>query len=460
MREAMTDIIFSFDTEDFTSCPAADAILREAEILREEDIRGCFCMVGLLAGQLENWKRDDVLEALKHHEIATHSYGHTLHPLINEYTDIEDFEAARAEVFRQETEAIRLIRHATGADTIYAACPPGNQKSYVAMYTYADMGIPIYADTVCDTPDGRGVYYCNIFHVRYTCSFEKKLMREDEQGKNAACELDDMQKLLDELAQKKRAIIFTHPNVAMFSEFWDAVNYHKVNSCPFGQWKECRRRPEEETEAFYQKIRMLVKLIKQDKRFRITTYSELAAELKMEGERVVSQADIPLLRKSLEENFFPVTEPCSLSIADMFLACRDLLVGKTEHVCGKVYGFLERPAAISEQVILSAEAIKESAEQMDTGGFLPHAISVGDCVIGPGDWLRAAMGVLCGGKEIALTPGPQLPSLDQLPQLRECSFKGQWQQSDEFEDKYLSERLRLQAWTMRFLAEGRKNGGD
>lgn len=447
----MTDIIFSFDTEDFTSCSAADAILREAEILREEGVRGCFCMVGLLAEQLENWKRDDVLAALKHHEIATHSYGHTLHPTINEYTDIQDFDEARAEVLRQETEALRLIKHATLVDTIPAACPPGNQKSYVAMYTYADMGIPIYADTVCDTQDGRGVYYCNIFHVRYTRSLEKMFLYKGEQGRKAAGNPDDMQKLLDELAQQKRAIIFTHPNAAMFSEFWDAVNYHKVNSCQYGQWKECRRRPEEETEAFYENIRMFVRLIKQDKRFRITTYSELASELASEGRRVVTLGDIPLLHKKLEENFFPVTEPCSLSIADMFLACRDLLTGKTEHVCGKVYGFLEHPAAVSGKVILSAEAIKESAEQMDTSGFLPHAISVGGCVIGPGDWLRAAMGVLCGMKEVALSPGSQLPSLDVLPQLKDCSFKGQWQQSDEFEDKYLSERLRLQAWTMRTL---------
>ena len=38
----MTELIFSFDTEDFTSNEAADAIYREAEILREEGVRGCF----------------------------------------------------------------------------------------------------------------------------------------------------------------------------------------------------------------------------------------------------------------------------------------------------------------------------------------------------------------------------------------------------------------------------------
>jgi hypothetical protein len=90
----VTDIIFSFDTEDFTSNRAADAIYREAKILEEEGVRGCFCLVGLLADQLVNWGRDDVLEALSHHEINSHTYGHTLHPMINEYTDIEDVNEA------------------------------------------------------------------------------------------------------------------------------------------------------------------------------------------------------------------------------------------------------------------------------------------------------------------------------------------------------------------------------
>ncbi|MCL1952830.1 MAG: hypothetical protein FWF60_08395, partial [Oscillospiraceae bacterium] len=93
----MTEILFSFDTEDFTSCEAADAIRDLAELLRQEGIRGSFCVVGLLARQLSAWGREDVKRALTHHEIQFHSYGHTLHPLINEYTDREDYAAAREE---------------------------------------------------------------------------------------------------------------------------------------------------------------------------------------------------------------------------------------------------------------------------------------------------------------------------------------------------------------------------
>lgn len=438
----MTDVILSFDTEDFTSNEAADAIYREAEILREEGVKGNFCLVGLLAKQLENWGRTDVLEALKHHHVELHTYGHTLHPTLNEYTDIDDFETAKAEVLRQETEALNLIRHATGLKKMYAACPPGNQKSYVAMYAYADMGIPVYADTYCDTVDGQGVYYCNIFNVSYTYGMERTFL---------TCGEAEIRELLDELSQNNRVILYTHPNICMFEEFWDAKNYCKKNLHEFGQWERCTPRPKEVTEKFYENLRTVVRLLKEDKRFRITSYEELAGELKQEGKRVVTLADVPALYKSISETFYPVTEPCSLCISDMFLACRNFLLGKEEHVCDKVYGFLDTPYAISESVTLSADDIKESAKNMEVSGFLPTEIKVGDVLIGPADWLRGAMMVLCGEKSVTLKPGEQLPSLDALPLTRDCAMKGQWMQSDDFEDKYLSHRLRMQAWTMRFL---------
>ena len=50
-----TKVIFSFDTEDFTSNESANAIYTEAEILREEGVRGLFLSgrsAGTAAGNL------------------------------------------------------------------------------------------------------------------------------------------------------------------------------------------------------------------------------------------------------------------------------------------------------------------------------------------------------------------------------------------------------------------------
>lgn len=436
----MTEIIFSFDTEDFTSVESMDTILEEANLFREEGVRGCFCLVGLLAKHMKEWGRTDVIEALSYHEIDSHTYGHTLHPMINEYTDIEDADEAIARVIKEETLALDYIKDTMGVDRVYAAVPPGNQKSYAAMYAYAKMGIPIYADTFCDPLDGSGSHYCNIYHIAYVDTMESFMYGGEE----------DIRRLLDRVATRQRAVIYTHPNMARYADFWDQINYHKENLVPFGEWKMAPRRPEEVTQRFYENIRIMIRLIKADPRFRITTYEEVAAELAKEPARILTPADLPAIREQLQKSFFPVKKPYSLSLSDMILACRDFLLGKDTHTCGDVYGFLSRPHAVTAPVTVTAEAIRASATQLLDDAFLPTELRVGDAVIGPRDWLCAAIEVLLGAETVTVEPAEPLPCLDILPEVRDSNFRGTWQHSDSFMDNYLSDRLRYQSWTMRF----------
>lgn len=442
----MTEIIFSFDTEDFTSSRAADGILYEANLFREEGVKGCFCVVGLLAKHLKDWGRTDVIEALSYHELGSHTYGHTLHPMINEYTDIEDFYEAQEELIRQETLAIDYIKDTFGVDRVWAACPPGNQKSYVAMYGYHKMGIPIYADTFCDTEWGTGAYYCNIFHAYYAFGIEWFLRDATE---------DDIKKVLDDLAKRERAVIYTHPNMIIKNDFWDAVNYHKENLVPFGEWIEPDDLPAEITQRVLDNMRVLIRMIKNDPRFKITTYSELAKKLESESERVVRHKHLVEIYSQLKESLFPVQAPLSLSLCDIMLACKAFLCGENEHLCGDVYGFLSKPYEITEALVVSAEDLISSCDQIREGEFLPEKIKVGDNYIGPADWLYAAFEVIFGAFEVEISPKPQLPCLDCMPEVRDSAFKGTWQHSDSFEDKYLSDRLRYQSWTMRFLSTSR-----
>lgn len=437
----MTDIIFSFDTEDFTSSRAADGILYEANLFREEGVKGCFCVVGLLAKHLKDWGRQGVIDALSHHEIGTHTYGHTLHPMINEYTDLEDFYKAQDELIRQESLGVDYIKDTLGVDRVWAACPPGNQKSYVAMYGYHKMGIPIYADTFCDTALGTGAYYCNIFHVYYAFGIEWFLRDATEQ---------DIKNALDELAKRERAVIYTHPNMIIKSDFWDAVNYHKENLVPFGEWIEPEDLPAEITEKVLSNMRVLIRMIKNDPRFRITTYSELASELEKDGERTVYLSDVPMMKEMLDKRLFPIQNPKSLSLADIMLSCRDFLSGKNEHTCGDVFGFLDKPYEIEKPLTVSKNDIISACAQIKDGEFLPSKIKVGNDCIGPTDWLYAALDVLSGAQSVEILPKAQLPVLDCMPEVRDSDFKGTWQHSDSFEDNYLSDRLRYQSYTMRF----------
>lgn len=439
-----TDLIFSFDTEDFTSNTAADAIYREAEILRSLGIRGCFCVVGLLAQQLRAWGRDDVIEALSHHEIATHTWGHTYHPTINEYTDTEDFETAYREVLRQETEAVRMLGETFGTDAVYAAVPPGNQKSYAAMYAYADMGIPIYADTVCDTPNGDGVYYCNLFHMEYALEMESYFFHE-------ACDDTMLRGLLDQLAGRGHAIVYTHPHIAMFSQHWDSLNYYKENQYPFGQWAEVPRRTEEDTERFYHNLKRFAALAQNDPRFRITTYKDVSDRLYQMPPRMITRAELPKIKTHLENGLYPFSDGASYSLSDLFHACRAFLCGENTYLCGKVMGFLSAPECASVPCTVTEQQLKKTAASIPADGFLPTNLTVDGITIGPADFLYAALEILCGEKTAQIISGrEQLPSLDAIPQTRDLSFVGTWMHSDSFRDLYLSDRLRLQSWTMRF----------
>jgi len=435
----MTDIIFSFDTEDFTCSRAADGIIEVAEILRSEGIRGCFNIVGLLADQLVAWGRTDVLEALKYHEIDFHSYGHSLHPCINEYTNIEDHDAAYRELYRQESAGVAKVLAATGADRIWEACPPGNNENYIAMYAYTSMGIPIYAGELLDTPGGQGAFYCNALYLRYYTSLEQITLRN--QAYDAS--------FYDQMAARQNVVLYNHPNRMLYRNFWDVVNYNNgVNRHPFGEWEEAERMTEEERENMRNQLRTLVKTLKADGRFRFTTYREVA-EKRCFGVREVKREDMCGLYVRLKQRFCPQRIPTSLCIADIFAAAVSYLQGKALFRAGRVYGFLDTPYAISAPVTVRAEDVRIAAQSVDLSYFLPTSFMVGDTRLGPADFLFAMLAALDGEEEICLIPREQNIDISCLGNLSTPPVDG-WLFAKDFKAEILKKRTPLQAWTVRY----------
>lgn len=438
----MTYIVFSFDTEDYINPQGADGILNCAEILRKEGIRGCFNVVAKLAEALKKWERQDIIDALKYHEIETHSYAHSWHPTINEYTDIEDFEEAKRRFLEKELKAREILQDTLGVERLYAACPPGESVSYVAHYGYAEMGIPVYdGDRLIDENRGRNIFNCNILSTHYHLYLDSYLVKNTKEQIDAD---------FDRIAQTKDVhVLAHHPQMALINSFCDLLNFNGEN-VPEEQWKLSDMRPKEYIEKFYENFAYLAHKLKNDPRFEIVTYADFA-RMQCSEKRTLTREMIPDIHAQLNESFFPVTTPNSFCVTDIFLACRDFLLGKSAHECGFVYGFLDTPYAITEPVTLSAEQIRASAKEMENVGtyFLPTEYKVGECVIGPADWLCAALAVLEGADEVTLNPASWQIDLDQFPWLRDMNLKGTWVHSKDFEDAYLSDRARLQSWTIR-----------
>lgn len=439
----MTKVVISFDTEDYVNPLGADGILNTANILKELGVRGCYNMVGWLAQALVKWNRQDVIDALSYHEIDTHSLKHSHHPTICEYTDIENFDEAMALFRKNEDESLSITKDIIGNDAFYAACPPGDSVSYVARYGYADMGIPLYiGDIKWDKEKGTPVSFSNILCLDYKFNLD----RLTEINK------DDIVALVERMANCDFFLLAHHPQRNMVLEYHDLLNFYRENK--EGEWTLCTPLPKETTEKFKDNFRFLIETLKNDSRFEFVTYEEIA-KIYCTDERVILPAHIKGLKNALSDDFFPVTVPDSYCIADIMLACRDFLLGKTEHKCEKVYGFLDVPYAISQPVTVTAEEMKESAAQIKDGCFLPTEIMVGGKKIGPADWLRAAMDILCGNESATVVPDKWQIDLNQFPALRDLSLKGSWVHSLDFEDKYISDRSRLQTYTLR-LPKGTK----
>ncbi|MBO4885589.1 MAG: hypothetical protein J5602_09785, partial [Clostridia bacterium] len=381
-RKKPTELMFFFDTEDYTTPRSCDAARDLMELFREEGVRAHVALVGYLARQLVAWRREDMLDALRYHVIGTHTLYHSVHPDICELSDAEDYGEAYRRVLAQEAEGVGMIRAATGVDRIAFATPPGNSKSYVAMYVYADLGIPFYCDTVACDAAGSDLWYCGARHVEYNFSLEGFLPGGEEA---------DAGRVLDELAARERAIVYCHPNMAVFREFWDGVNYNGGNLAPFGQWKPCAPRAPEETAAYYSRIRAFLRRVKADGRFRLVTVPELDAARKPRVK--LRREDMRFLRDRLRERFAPIDEP-SLCLADIFQATVCLLRGAEEFAPGRAKGFLEAPRGIEEPVALRSADLRAAAAHIDLQGFLPSEIDVGGRRLGPADFLRAALDAL------------------------------------------------------------------
>ena len=434
----MTYVIFSFDTEDPVHPEGADAIARLAKTLSDAGEVGCFNTTGGLARALIEWGRDDVIEIMKQHEIDIHSNRHSIHPTINEYTDVADYNSALEAFNKDEGECIDTLKSLFGIDSLPAACPPGDNCSYVARYGYAEMGIPIYTgDVVADDTHGRPVGFCNMNSLHYfSPSMERMFFTADEKY---------FRDLLDKLASRETAVIYHHPARSYYTTYWDVINFNRKNT-PKDQWDFSPRRSDEEIDKFYENFALLIKLIQNDPRFEITTYREYGK--KLNSVRKITADLLPGIKAQLDEDFFPVTVPDSFCISDMFLACRDLLLGKKEHECGKVYGFLDEPYAVTEPVTVTAAEMRESAKHLNEGGFLPDFIYADDKKLGPADWMRAAIEVIAGAETVTVAPGPWQIDVDKVPGLR-YKYKGSWVFCDNFEDNYLSKRQMLQSWTIR-----------
>ena len=460
-----TDVLFNFDTEDYTADYPNDAIRDLANLLTEEGVIGQFYVVGYLAQRLQHFGRTDVIKALKPHIIGSQSLYHSRHPALCEYTDIPDAELAYRRAMREEAECVGMLKSVFDLEHVDAFCPPGNSVSYAAMEAYVDLGMRFYvaggswgydmdgfATGVTGMAPSRGtplgLWYFNMYQIPYlhsrTFYLEQMLIPPSPEP--------DYKAVLDKLAGLGYCGFYMHPNQAVCLRFWDDLNYREgKNARPWGEWIVSPRRRSEDTETIYRRLREFIRAIRADSRFRITNLREIGAGIK--PRRTLRRGDLAAVRRELGTEFGPISNPGSYSVSDVFLAVVGFLRGDAEYHPGRVFGFLSEPTGVVSPVRVRSDDIRQAAIDMDVSRYLPASIQVGERRIGPADFLYAALEILTtGAEETMVTPRDQLGSFSHVQELERHVIAGldKWcVHSPEFTDKYLSERLRYQLWTVR-----------
>ena len=428
---ARSKVMFWYDTEDYV-CPQADeGTLFHAKLLEEFGFRGNFNVVGFYAQTLVERRRFDVIDALRKHCLGSQTLYHSRHPTICEYTDVADWGEAYRRCLAEESECAGMLKAAFGLDGFDLFVPPGTSVTPVAMYVYADMGVTFYGggmDVFGDDKTDRLAWYCNMLHVPYHA-----VPRDN-----------------DTLASRKLTVIYTHPNQVVTAQFWDGVNYRGGNLAEWRKWKQSALLTDEQQRAQRQGWRDLMTRIRNDPRLEVVTCDDLKRDLKPRVK--ITTADVPRLLKHMKAGLEPVEDP-SWCVSDVFQAAVRFLRGERESLPAKAWGFLKKPVGVTEPVTLSRADLVAAAKDIRLDAFMPPQIRIGDRMVGPADFLVAALEVLAtDAEQVTVGPRDQLgPVAKHLPKLPDFRFPGTWViYSPDFRDDYLSDRLRWQFWTLRY----------
>ena len=103
----MFKFYLTFDVEDFISKNAIPALHTLLEGMNNLDLKGLFFITAHKAEKLQDYP--STVDLLNEHIIGYHSSGHTVHPTIPEFTDLENYQEARVVSLERETRHINPL---------------------------------------------------------------------------------------------------------------------------------------------------------------------------------------------------------------------------------------------------------------------------------------------------------------------------------------------------------------
>jgi hypothetical protein len=407
-------VILWFDTEDYILPASDNATLRLARWLIQQGIRAVFKVVGERALSFERRKRDDVIEALKKHEIGFHARWHSVQPTPAMYLSNLDWDEGVAEFDRREKPGFDDVARIFGTKpTCYGQ--PGSSwgpQSYGAMKKW---GMSVYLDAGSHINLNNGPCYydgiLNLYKLEHTMRAD---LTSPEKLKDAQDRfLRSRQKLLKEGGGI--VSIYYHPCEFVHKQFWDATNFIYGANPPREEWKLPPMKTEDETRIAFEVFERYVTFIKDQPDVVFITASEAARLYRDQAiGRSFSPGELQQIAKKVTTDVtFQRRGDHALAASDIFALVNqhflDRLDGKPQAVTSKGTFVgptgtprMQGPVQTSWSQFTSTAA--DVQDFLDKQGRIPSAVWLGSVSVTPEAYLATLAKSCC-----ELTAGKAAP---------------------------------------------------
>jgi hypothetical protein len=408
-------VVLWFDTEDYILPASDDAALHVADFLTREGVRATFKVVGEKARTLERRGRQDVIAALKKHEIGFHANYHSVQPTPALYLSNLGWDEGVAEFDRRERPGFDDVKRVFGvAPSCYGQ--PGSSwgpQQYGAMNKW---GMKVYLDAGSHVAlNDRPYYYAGVLNFY-------KLAHQLRADLNRPADLPAAEERFVSARKKLQAegggvvSIFYHPCEFVHKEFWDGVNFRNGANPPREQWKRPPAKTPEETRSSYEVFENYVRFLKRFGDVRFVTASELAKLYRDKAQgRQFGPEELRALAKGVGEAVtFQQQGGCALAASEVFALLNEYVAAKAAGqdpgavvLKGTPYGPTNRVALLTGPVTTDASQFARTAadvaDYLVKQGRVPTSVWLGSVPVPPEAYLRAlaeAALVLLDGKAL------------------------------------------------------------
>jgi len=275
---------FWFDTEDFITPEADDALYELLLLFKAKKTKVTFKLVAEKARMLERRQRYDVIELLKEFDIGYHTEFHSMHPTIAEMCEDMNFADGFNAFYTRENPGRLDVERITGRKcTCFGQ--PGNSWGSQTFPALRKMGIPLYMDShdIIDA-DHEPYWFGGMMNYLDICTDSNHRMPLEENGMDYVRENYDKWEKPDASGKMKFLNIYYHPCEYSCTEFYD-LNFARGHNPPREKWRPSNLRGRNEMKKLVALMGDFVDFLVDEKGVKIISPTELMEmEVSKKGE--------------------------------------------------------------------------------------------------------------------------------------------------------------------------------